>query len=946
LPLIQIKTKTKTQIKSITKFTKIQTKIIQTKIPNIQKNTKPKSIIQNQAETPKSMLKDPTSTISTIKPAPAFLSHKTINEAIQTSTIFPKDVPVQQDIGKSGLMWPRALANKHQAAPLLSFYSKDGCPTNCGPNWSIEHIEAALLRGPHTSAKSKAAKKCLMKETEDKIKDGYAKIVKWKDIKANVPPQLKISPVAMIPHKSRQFRAILDLSFQLRMNGEKQPSVNSATKIQAPQKAMAELGQTLKRIVYTMALKFNKDNPFVFSKCDIKDGFWRMTVNSEDAWNFCYSLPVAPGTPLDEIQIVIPHSLQMGWCESPPFFCAATETGRDIIHNLVHDLSIFIPPHSMEHHILKDAPFKKPTEVPSITQPTTNLVEVFVDDFIGCTNNLEQTHLERFARALLHGIHSIFPPTSVSGHHGGDPISEKKMLAGDGQWAYKKEILGWVLDGKNYTLELPDGKAKKIQILIKALIKRKSSALSQFQTMAGKLQHAAFGLPGGKGLFSPIYNAMKGDPTEIPLTPELVQTLQDWRVLLQQIDSRPTSVLELMPKEPWYIGYCDACGFGAGGVWISGTKDIIPIVWRIPFPPDVEKRLVSTNNPNGDITNSDLEMAGVLFQWLILEQVAPIKLEHANIGIFCDNTPTVAWARRLHSSKSKIAGHLLRALAIRQHAHRTSPLLTISIAGEQNNMADVASRSFREKPFTSSHQPFATSFTNLFPLPQQTSWTECRLEEKLTSRVTSCLRGEQLQMALWLKIPRRGKNTGLIGKTTALPSSVTHISSTVTTQKKSSSSQPMLLGSGQVTTATSVKSKFRPFRTRFQPSPRQLNWLENRPLSTKQKKHTKSQWHGLWKECDEKTQTQSLKSQSLSVYQPNVKNLLTQLHAPKHKQLGTLQSLPSSTSSELENTQDPSLCTLKDGVKEQQGQCNSQLETLDSSNTTKSCQEQAHSKCS
>jgi hypothetical protein len=246
---------------------------------------------------------------------------------------------------------------------------------------------------------------------------------------------------------------------------------------------------------------------------------------------------------------------------------------------------------------------------------------------------------------------------------------------------------------------------------------------------------------------------MKGDPTKIPLRPELVQTLQDWQVLLQRIDSRPMSVLELLPKEPWCIGYCGACGFGAGGVWISGTKDIIPIVWRIPFPPDVEKRLVSTNNPNGDITNSNLEMAGVLFQWLILEQAAPIKLEHAIIGIFCDNTPTVSWARCLHSSKSKIAGHLLRALAIRQHAHRTSPLLTISIAGEQNNMADVASRSFREKPFTSSHQPFATSFTNLFPLPQQTSWTECRLEEKLTSCVTSCLHGEQLQMALWLKIP-------------------------------------------------------------------------------------------------------------------------------------------------------------------------------------------------
>jgi hypothetical protein len=82
-----------------------------------------------------------------------------------------------------------------------------------------------------------------------------------------------------------------------------------------------------------------------------------------------------------------------------------------------------------------------------------------------------------------------------------------------------------------------------------------------------------------------------------------------------------------------------------------------------------------------------------------------------------------------------------------------SPLLTICIAGEQNNMADVTLRSFHKQPFTSAHQPFAQSSTNLFLLPHQTSWMECCLEEELTSCVASCLHGEQLQMALWLKIP-------------------------------------------------------------------------------------------------------------------------------------------------------------------------------------------------
>ena len=33
---------------------------------------------------------------------------------------------------------------------------------------------------------------------------------------------------------------------------------------------------------------------------------------------------------LDDIQIVVPDSLQMGWTDSPLFFYSATETARDI----------------------------------------------------------------------------------------------------------------------------------------------------------------------------------------------------------------------------------------------------------------------------------------------------------------------------------------------------------------------------------------------------------------------------------------------------------------------------------------------------------------------------------------------------------------------------------------------------------------------------------------
>ena len=71
-----------------------------------------------------------------------------------------------------------------------------------------------------------------------------------------------------------------------------------------------------------------------------------MVVSTEDAWNFCYIIPNEdPDASLDDTRIVVPNALQMGWCESPPFFCTASETARDVIASL---LDTDLPPHIFE----------------------------------------------------------------------------------------------------------------------------------------------------------------------------------------------------------------------------------------------------------------------------------------------------------------------------------------------------------------------------------------------------------------------------------------------------------------------------------------------------------------------------------------------------------------------------------------------------------------------
>jgi hypothetical protein len=54
----------------------------------------------------------------------------------------------------------------------------------------------------------------------------------------------------------------------------------------------------------------------------------------------------------------------------------------------------------------------------------------------------------------------LFPPPNRSGHvDGKDPISLRKLEAGNTQWVQSKELLGFVFDGQSRTVNLTQRKA-------------------------------------------------------------------------------------------------------------------------------------------------------------------------------------------------------------------------------------------------------------------------------------------------------------------------------------------------------------------------------------------------------------------------------------------------------------------------------------------------------
>ena len=155
------------------------------------------------------------------------------------------------------------------------------------------------------------------------------------------------------------------------------------------------------------------------AKWDIKDGFWQMECEEGAEWNVAYMLPQPEGEP---VKLVITTLLQMGWVESPPYFCAATEMARDISTDYINMEVGSLPTHKVEKYAAGNDDY---ATLPDSTATKTGflyMVEVYVDDFMSLVIPGSQEQLRNVATAVMTGIHDVFPADDVDSN---DPISEK-----------------------------------------------------------------------------------------------------------------------------------------------------------------------------------------------------------------------------------------------------------------------------------------------------------------------------------------------------------------------------------------------------------------------------------------------------------------------------------------------------------------------------------------
>ena len=400
---------------------------------------------------------------------------------------------------------------------------------------------------------------------------------------------------------------------------------------------------------------------------------------------------------------------------------------------------------------------------------------------------------------------------------------------------------------KLYPIQLPPDKVKKFLHRLKKVKNFKTKipgkALDQ---LAGSLEHASYGIPGGEGLFSSIQQGLVGNKQWIKVTTDLKQCFQDWGAIIRHMAGHPTHVLQIVKGLTLYVGFSDSCGIGTGGVWSSGFVIIIPVLWSLKWPQDIQDCFQA-----GILTINVLKLAGMVIHWLVLECLAPtLRFKHA--ALFCDNSSAVSWAHKLQTSASLIAGRLLRFLGIHIHTQKSLHITSLCIKSDENVMADIVSQSFHDGNFFEAENNLAAYFNLHFPFPQNISWEEIILPAKLTQQVMSLLRGEQLTMGSLLRLPEIEENTGKRGFTMLTSGKLIPTYRPATALTPSLLSQLLLQRSRQASLAANFKSRFQQSLWHSQPSQRPSIWLDNPVPSKRLNMNMSSQLKDSLKDSDEK----------------------------------------------------------------------------------------------
>jgi len=454
----------------------------------------------------------------------------------------------------------------------------------------------------------------------------------------------------------------------------------------------------------------------------------------------------------------------MGWSQSPPYFCCFTETCTDIANATIASQSV-LPPHPVEDQITPlpqpEQQVRHPAYHPGHAKlPSCPLahVDIYIDDFLLAAQCSRTQHT---LRAALHAISTVFIDDPNSPRR--TVVSASKLAKGDATWSTKKRILGWDIDTSSLTIHVPEHRLQHLQAILAPLLHQTRVSRKKWQVLLGELRSMVPAIHSVKYHFSILQEALTDQRGQRIRLSKLVRTvLADWLNVTSALAATPAPITMLVPTAPMAIGATDACidGMG-GGFWLSTDlhqATFRPTIWRAPFPAPIQRQLVSFANLTGDVSNSDLELAGYLLGHTVLPTCGD---QPTTVLCATDNTPTQAWVTRGSPTSTQAKAFLLHTLGCICRARNMSTVACF-IPGLSNSLADFCSCAWH----LSDNQLLAAVNCRF---PVQPSWTLAHPEKDQLLKTISVLSRKLPLEASPPCAPTAPTQAGLSGNRSASP---------------------------------------------------------------------------------------------------------------------------------------------------------------------------------
>ena len=416
-----------------------------------------------------------------------------------------------------------------------------------------------------------------------------------------------------------------------------------------------------------------------------KKTIWLVKTDLDAAYR---RLHVTPKIALLQVSIVgkiayIGCRLPFGSSPAPALYSVVSDAVFDLANDLLDDEHLIVDNLHSPNRSELPAPIPmdpaieygqaKPLLPPVVYKAA--FVEGYIDDGVAATID-GPNHIERLQNAVPLAVHTFFRPLQKERLPRKDPLSKKK-LQGEGAPSEEKIVLGWTINTRRFSVNLPLHKHIAWTKDINRVIENKSTDYKEISKLVGRLTHTAYIFHLGRYFLNRIRKlerrCEKYGPQKLAI--EECNDLVLWKDFLTILTTTGVSINNITSTKSDGGCWSDACEHGLGGFCTSGAA------FSYHIPPEYQ----------GLFHINLLEFIAARFTLTLAIRTCTASSPH--IIHQGDNTSAKAWLRSASFDTSTHPEHNAAARSFaRAIATSEARISSNHIPGRLNAVADSLSR--------------------------------------------------------------------------------------------------------------------------------------------------------------------------------------------------------------------------------------------------------------